>query len=110
MSYKEYLTNITTLIFDVDGVLTDGTILVATNGDMFRKMHTKDGYVLELHLVDLVVFPLIRWNEMMWCDVELWTISRRGVLEVKNASWNREYRIKRGTPHDREAPRQHSSN
>jgi len=51
MSYKEYLTNITTLIFDVDGVLTDGTILVATNGDMFRKMHTKDGYVLK-HAVD----------------------------------------------------------
>ena len=47
MSYKEYLNNITTLIFDVDGVLTDGTILVATNGDMFRKMHTKDGYVLK---------------------------------------------------------------
>ena len=51
MSYKEYLNNITTLIFDVDGVLTDGTILVATNGDMYRKMHTKDGYALK-HAVD----------------------------------------------------------
>lgn len=47
MSYKEYLTKITTLIFDVDGVLTDGSIIVATNGDMYRKMHTKDGYALK---------------------------------------------------------------
>ncbi|MBT3587375.1 MAG: HAD hydrolase family protein [Flavobacteriaceae bacterium] len=47
MSYKKYLTKITTLIFDVDGVLTDGSIIVATNGDMYRKMHTKDGYALK---------------------------------------------------------------
>ena len=47
MSYKKYLAKITTLIFDVDGVLTDGSIIVATNGDMYRKMHTKDGYALK---------------------------------------------------------------
>jgi len=47
MNYKEYLNQITTLIFDVDGVLTDGSILVATNGDMYRKMHTKDGFALK---------------------------------------------------------------
>jgi 3-deoxy-D-manno-octulosonate 8-phosphate phosphatase (KDO 8-P phosphatase) len=47
MSYKEYLNKITTLIFDVDGVLTDGSIIVATNGDMYRKMHTKDGFALK---------------------------------------------------------------
>ena len=47
MSYKEYLNKITTLIFDVDGVLTDGTIIVATNGDIYRKMHTKDGFALK---------------------------------------------------------------
>ena len=46
-NYKEYLNQITTLIFDVDGVLTDGSIIVATNGDMFRKMHTKDGFALK---------------------------------------------------------------
>ncbi len=47
MNYKEYLNQITTLIFDVDGVLTDGTIIVATNGEMHRKMHTKDGFALK---------------------------------------------------------------
>ena len=40
-SYKEYLEHITTFIFDVDGVLTDGTITVTTNGEMLRNMNTK---------------------------------------------------------------------
>ena len=45
-SYKEYLEHITTFIFDVDGVLTDGTVSVLTNGDMLRTMNVKDGYAL----------------------------------------------------------------
>lgn len=46
-SYKEHLEHITTLIFDVDGVLTDGTVTVMTNGDMLRRMNIKDGYALK---------------------------------------------------------------
>lgn len=46
-SYKEYLKHITTFIFDVDGVLTDGTIKVTTEGEMFRTMNVKDGYGLK---------------------------------------------------------------
>lgn len=46
-NYKEYLQQITTLIFDVDGVLTDGSITVTSNGDLYRTMHTKDGYALK---------------------------------------------------------------
>ena len=46
-SYKEYLKHITTFIFDVDGVLTDGTIKVNTDGEMFRTMNIKDGYGLK---------------------------------------------------------------
>lgn len=46
-SYKEYLKNITVFIFDVDGVLTDGTIQVNTQGEMFRTMNIKDGYGLK---------------------------------------------------------------
>lgn len=46
-NYKEYLQDITTLIFDVDGVLTDGTITITTEGEMYRTMHTKDGYALK---------------------------------------------------------------
>jgi len=46
-SYKEYLNDITTLIFDVDGVLTDGTITVTTDGEMLRTMNIKDGFALK---------------------------------------------------------------
>ncbi|MFD2550696.1 KdsC family phosphatase [Bizionia sediminis] len=46
-SYKEHLEHITTFIFDVDGVLTDGTVTVLTSGDMLRTMNIKDGYALK---------------------------------------------------------------
>ena len=46
MNYKEKLNHIKTFIFDVDGVLTDSSLLVNTNGDLLRKMHTRDGYAL----------------------------------------------------------------
>ncbi|PKA84002.1 3-deoxy-D-manno-octulosonate 8-phosphate phosphatase (KDO 8-P phosphatase) [Ulvibacter sp. MAR_2010_11] len=49
-SYKEYLQHITTFVFDVDGVLTDGTIQVTTSGELFRTMHTKDGFALKTAL------------------------------------------------------------
>ena len=40
--------NITTFIFDVDGVLTDGTVLVLENGLQARRMHIKDGFALQM--------------------------------------------------------------
>ncbi len=46
-SYKEFLQHITTFVFDVDGVLTDGSILVTTEGEMYRTMNVKDGFALK---------------------------------------------------------------
>jgi len=46
-SYKEYLQHISTFVFDVDGVLTDGTIMVTSEGEMYRNMNIKDGYALK---------------------------------------------------------------
>lgn len=46
-SYKEYLNHITTFVFDVDGVLTDGTVMVNTDGALLRTMSVKDGYALK---------------------------------------------------------------
>ncbi|MGC1206030.1 MAG: HAD-IIIA family hydrolase [Flavobacteriaceae bacterium] len=51
-SYKEYLEHITTFIFDVDGVLTDGTVTILTDGEMLRKMSVKDGYALKTAIVN----------------------------------------------------------
>ncbi len=50
-SYKQLMNNITTFIFDVDGVLTDGTIMVTTQGEMYRNMSIKDGYALKAAVV-----------------------------------------------------------
>tara|TARA_Y200000002_G_scaffold275621_1_gene229887 strand:- start:1835 stop:2353 length:519 start_codon:yes stop_codon:yes gene_type:complete len=47
MSYKNKLSQITTFIFDVDGVLTDGSVILESSGEMVRTMHTKDGYALQ---------------------------------------------------------------
>jgi len=46
-SYKEYLKDITTFVFDVDGVLTDGTISITTQGELLRQMNIRDGYALK---------------------------------------------------------------
>ncbi|SJZ52194.1 KdsC family phosphatase [Sediminibacterium ginsengisoli] len=43
-----FFTKITTFVFDVDGVLTDGTVLVLPGGVMARSMNIKDGYALQL--------------------------------------------------------------
>jgi 3-deoxy-D-manno-octulosonate 8-phosphate phosphatase (KDO 8-P phosphatase) len=46
ISYKEKLPKITTFIFDVDGVLTDGQVIMM-NGDVYRTLNSKDGYALQ---------------------------------------------------------------
>jgi 3-deoxy-D-manno-octulosonate 8-phosphate phosphatase (KDO 8-P phosphatase) len=46
-SYKEIMNNITTFIFDVDGVLTDGTVHVSQTGEMLREMNIRDGFAMK---------------------------------------------------------------
>jgi len=46
-SYKEYLQYITTFVFDIDGVLTNGTVTITTSGELLRTMNIKDGYALK---------------------------------------------------------------
>ena len=46
-SYKEIMPQITTFMFDVDGVLTNGVVTIFSNGEMIRNMNIKDGYALK---------------------------------------------------------------
>ena len=48
MNVLELFKKITTFIFDIDGVLTDGTVLVLENGLQARRMHIKDGFALQM--------------------------------------------------------------
>jgi 3-deoxy-D-manno-octulosonate 8-phosphate phosphatase (KDO 8-P phosphatase) len=46
-SYKEQLAEISTFIFDVDGVLTNGNVTITSSGELLRTMNIKDGYALK---------------------------------------------------------------
>jgi len=46
--YKSRLKNITTFVFDCDGVLTDGKILFTDDGQKITNGYVRDGYVLQL--------------------------------------------------------------
>ena len=46
LSYKEKLPNITTIILDIDGVLTNGEVFVLKN-EFARAINTKDAYAIQ---------------------------------------------------------------
>lgn len=46
-NYKEKLKDIQAFVFDIDGVLTDGKILVTTEGHLLRSMSVKDGFAIK---------------------------------------------------------------
>lgn len=48
MNLLQQLSQITCFVFDMDGVLTDGTLLILPNAVMARRMNIKDGYALQL--------------------------------------------------------------
>ena len=45
-NFKEIIAEVEALIFDVDGVMTDGKITPIENGDFLRSYYAKDGYAL----------------------------------------------------------------
>ena len=50
MNVLELFKDITTFVFDVDGVLTDGNVLLLENGLQARQMNVKDGLALQMAL------------------------------------------------------------
>jgi len=46
MNYKQKLTEISTFIFDLDGVLTDGKVYFMEN-EIVRALNSKDGYAMQ---------------------------------------------------------------
>lgn len=47
-SFLNKLKDISTFIFDVDGVLTDGSVYIADSGEQYRQFNIKDGYAIQL--------------------------------------------------------------
>ena len=48
MNLLERLLNINLMVFDLDGVLTNGKILLNSDGEWLRQMDIKDGYAIQL--------------------------------------------------------------
>lgn len=48
MTLLDRFQSITTFVFDVDGVLTDGSVYIFDDGEQVRRMNIKDGYALQL--------------------------------------------------------------
>jgi 3-deoxy-D-manno-octulosonate 8-phosphate phosphatase (KDO 8-P phosphatase) len=48
MSYLDLFPPIKAFVFDVDGVLTNGQVVLLPGGQQMRQMHSKDGYALQL--------------------------------------------------------------
>ena len=47
-NFKQLLHNVSCFVFDVDGVLTDGSLVITEEGHMLRTMNIRDGFALEL--------------------------------------------------------------
>jgi 3-deoxy-D-manno-octulosonate 8-phosphate phosphatase (KDO 8-P phosphatase) len=47
-NFKELLNQVKAMAFDVDGVLTDGNIILMPNGELVRTMNMKDGVIMKL--------------------------------------------------------------
>ncbi|MEQ9186868.1 MAG: HAD-IIIA family hydrolase [Cryomorphaceae bacterium] len=48
MSYLDHFERIKAFVFDVDGVLTDGSVVLLPDGQQMRSMQSKDGYALQI--------------------------------------------------------------
>ena len=48
VNYKERFKNIKAFVFDYDGVLTNGTVILMEEGEPLRAANVRDGYALQL--------------------------------------------------------------
>ena len=45
--FQEKAAKITTFLFDIDGVFTDGSLILMPNNELLRRMSTRDGYAVQ---------------------------------------------------------------
>ncbi len=59
MNLLERLARIKMLVFDMDGVLTDGKIIVMPDGQWVRSTNIKDGYAIQLAVKSKLIIAVI---------------------------------------------------
>lgn len=92
MNINDQLKKITTFILDVDGVLTDGSVLVLENGLQARRMSVRDGYALQLAvkrgyrvlvISGAAASPVVdRLNKLGITDIYMDAYNKRTIVET----------------------------
>jgi 3-deoxy-D-manno-octulosonate 8-phosphate phosphatase (KDO 8-P phosphatase) len=78
-NFKQRLSIVNTFVFDVDGVLTDGSLLVMPDGEFLRRMNIRDGYAMQLAIRKGYRMAIISGGHSSGVPVRL---KRLGVQEV----------------------------
>ena len=94
--------SIKTFVLDMDGVLTDGTVLIEDDGKWLRKMNIRDGYALQLAIRSGYNIVVISGSESLPVKERL---QKLGVTEVFMKINNKEdflkdYILKNNIPAD----------
>ena len=86
LNFKEALAHVRCFVFDIDGVLTDGKLLVQPDGSMLRKMNIKDGYALRLAVQKHYSVFIISGSSQPGSAIRL---NRLGIEEVHHGVENK---------------------
>ena len=101
MNALALLKNIKLFVFDVDGVLTDGSLILLDNGEMARQMNIKDGYALQLAIKHGYDILIISGGSSSAVKIRLQNLGIQhiflGVIDKKNLLLNfvAEHRLKK---------------
>jgi len=85
MNLLESFKPVKTFVFDLDGVLTDGGILVFETGEQVRQMNVKDGYALQLAVKEEYGIIVISGGNGVGAELRLQKLGIRHIfLNVKD--------------------------
>lgn len=79
MNVYENFDTIKAFVLDMDGVLTDGSVLVTEEGSMLRRMNIRDGYALQLAKKNGYALAVISGSNSDGVKVRL---ARLGITDV----------------------------
>jgi 3-deoxy-D-manno-octulosonate 8-phosphate phosphatase (KDO 8-P phosphatase) len=78
-NFKQRLNRVRTFVFDVDGVLTNGLLLVMPDGEFLRTMNIRDGYAMQLAIKKGYRIAIISGGHSSGVPIRL---KRLGIEEV----------------------------
>jgi len=81
--YKKQLKNIKAFVFDVDGVFTDGKIMILPDGKQIRNMNVKDGYAVHFAVKKGFPIAIITGGK---CESVRYRFEELGVTDIYIAS------------------------